>query len=155
MRNRRTWGQSADIAQNTSANTTTPNLFTAIVRAMYIREGETEFSFAWAMVPTCASNCLTSADVPVQKGTPTYGMLLPTFGPYTDAIFATWEVGALAGWGNEGICPAVFTSDVDLASWPWEPLPSLGASGFPAKKPPRELRASAPNLRYFGPMGIK
>ena len=101
---------------------------------MYIREGATEFSIAWASVPTHAPNCQTSADAPVQGGTPIYGILLPTCGSYTDAIFATWEVGTLAGWRNDGLGPAVFTSDVGLVPWSWGPLPSLGASGFFAKK---------------------
>ena len=134
MRNRRTRGHIADISKNTSTNAPTPNLFTAIVRAMNIRGGETECSFVWARVPTYASNCLTSVDFPVQGGTPIYGIILPAFGSYTDAIFATCEAGKLAGWGNEGLGPAVFTSDADLAPWSWAPLPSLGAPGFSSKK---------------------
>ena len=89
MRNRRTRDYIADISHDISANTPTPYLFTAVVRLAYLREGETEFSFAWAMVPTYASNCLTSADVPIQEGAPIVGILLPTFGSYTDAAFST------------------------------------------------------------------
>ena len=90
MRNRRTRDYIADISHDISANTPTPYLFTAVARLVYIREGETEFSFVRASAPTYAPNFLTSVDVPIQEGEPTFGILLPTFGPYTDATFATW-----------------------------------------------------------------
>ena len=134
MRNRRSWGYIADISTNTSENAHTPYLFTAVARMVYIRDGETEFSFAWARVPTYSSNVLTSADVPLPEGTPTFGITLPTFGGYLGATFSTREVGALPQWRPEGLGPAVFTSDVDLDPWSWAPLPALGASGFFTKK---------------------
>ena len=127
-------GYIAYLSTNTSANTPTPHLFAEVARLLYLREGESEFSFARARVPTYSPNCLTSADVPIQEGTPIFGILLPTFGTYAGATFATWEAGALASWMSEGVGPAVFISDVDLDPRSWATLPSLGASGFFTKK---------------------
>ena len=127
-RNRRSRGYVADISMCSSGNTSTPYLFTAVERLVYIRGGEAEFIFVWERAPTYASNCLASADVPIQEGTPIAGIPLPTFGSYTDAAFATWERGSLSEWGNEGLGPSVSTSDVDTDPWSWAPLPSLGAS---------------------------
>ena len=134
MRNRRAWGYVVDISQHTSENTPTPYLFTSVVRMAYLLDGETDFSFARERVPTYAPNCLTSEDVPIQECSPLFGILLPTFGSCTDATFATWEKGSRADWRNEGLRPAVFTSDVDLDPWSRAPLPSLCASCFFTKK---------------------
>ena len=120
--------------KNTSENTPTPYLFTAVARLVYIRAGEAEFSFVGERVPTYSPNVLTSIDVPHQEGDPIFGILLPTFGGYSDATFSTWEMGAISQGGLRGLRPAVFTSDVDLDPRPWAPLPALGASGFFAKK---------------------
>ena len=142
-------GYVADISQNTSASTSTPYLFAAICRMVYLRGGETEFSFARERVPTYAPNFLTSADTTVQEGTPIFGILWPTFGGYTRATCATWEKGTIAGWRSEGLCPSVFTSDVGMGPWSRAPLPSIGASGFFTKKTsPRitGLRIKPPTL---------
>ena len=150
MRNHRARGYIADISTNNSANTQTTYLFTAAVRLVYLREGGSEFSCAWARVPTYSPNCLTSVDVPTHEVSPAFGTLLPTFGSYDDATFATWEVGTLSIWMHEGLEPAVFTSDVDLGPWAWAPLPSIGNSVFPNKKTAPELRAFVSNLRSLG-----
>ena len=104
------------------------------MRLVYLRDGETEFIFVRDRVPTYAPDCVTSADLPIREGTPIFGIILPIFGSYTDATFATWGKGTLAGWGNEGLCHAVFTSDVDIDHWSRAPLPAIGASGFFTKK---------------------
>ena len=149
MRNRRAWGYVVDISQHTSENTPTPYLFTVVARLAYLRGGETDFSSARARVPTYAPNFLTSEDAPIQERTPSFDIRLPTFGSYTDAAFATWETGSLAGWRNEGLRPAVFTSDVCLDPWSWAPLPSLGDSAFFTKKLLRVSPACALNLRSW------
>ena len=136
MRNRRAWGFIVDISENSSANATTPYLLTAVVRVLYLREGETEFSFAWVRVPTYTPNCIASDDVHIRDGNPIFGILIPTIGDFPNATFATWEVGALPQRLADGIGPSLFTSDGDLDQWSWAPLPSLGASGFFAKKNP-------------------
>ena len=134
MRNRRTWGYIADISKNNSDNTTTPYQLTVVARVVYLREGEREFSYVWARVPTFTSNCLTTSDVTLQEGTPVFGILMPTFGNFVNATFATWEVGTLSMWRAEGLGPPLQTSEIDLDPWSWAPLPSLGASGFYTKK---------------------
>ena len=72
MRNRRTWGYIADISKNTSANMTTPYQLTVAARVAYLRDGEKEFSFAWARAPTFTPNCLCASDVALQEGTPVF-----------------------------------------------------------------------------------
>ena len=149
MRNRRTWGYIADISQNTSAITSTPYLFAAICRMVYLREGETEFIFARARVATYAANCLTSVDTQVRKGNPIFGIPPPTLGSYTGATFSTWEKGALAGWRNEGLRPAIFTSDGDLGPWSRAPRLRSAPRVSPRRKPAPELRAYGSNLRHL------
>ena len=134
MRNRRTWGCIAGISKNTSGNAKTPYRLTVVARISHLRDNEKEFSFSWAMVPTFTSNCLCTSDVTIQEGTPVFGVLMPTFGGFANATFATWEVGTLSMWRAEGLGPPIFTSDVDLDPRSWAPLPSLGASGFFTKK---------------------
>ena len=79
--------------------------------------------------------------MPIHEGSPIFSILLPTFGNYTDATFATWEAVALSAWMSEGAGPAVLTSDVDLDPWPCAPLPTLGASGFFKKKTTHRITA--------------
>ena len=103
-----------DISENSSANTHTPYLLAAVVRAIYLRVGVSEFSFYMVRVPKYTPNSIASADAPMRDVTPIFGILLPSFGDFPNAICATWEVGSLAQRRPGCLGPTVFTSDADL-----------------------------------------